>query len=131
MADDKKTEQPAAVPVAKIVSDKAREKMVPLEYPVEYDGKVWTEIRVHRVTAGEVSDWIKRLDSDEDQMPPVVDCPMAVWNALDADDQDTVDKEAMAFTPRRLKAAAELIQGNGEATSLLSPTPSTSGDTPK
>lgn len=132
MADETKQEQPAEMPVAKIVTDKVREKFIPLEYPVEFDGKLYEQIRIHRVSAQEVSDWIKRLDGDGDQMPPVVDCPMEVWNALDADDQDTVDKEAMAFTPRRLKEAAGLIQGTGEATSLLSPTPSTgSGDTPK
>ncbi len=122
-----KTEQPAAMPVARLKDAPGREKMVPLQYPVIFGDQEITEIRVRRCTGKEVQDYIARLGASEKfEMLPVIDCPEAVWDALDADDQDTVGREAEAFFPRRLRAVAELILANGEATSASSPT-STAG----
>lgn len=114
-ADKKPAEMP---PVAAIVLTADREKWVPLQFPVEYDGQVWDKIRVHRITAKELRDYISEVGSGSSYvMPPMVDCPIAVWEAMDADDQAEVDEVAMVFTPRRLKAAAERFQPSSTTTS--------------
>jgi len=111
MTTDPKQEQPAASPVAKIVSPKSREQAVPLEYPVEFDGKTWTEIVVRRVSAGEVDAFMEALAEDKQVMPPVIDCPREVYDAMDDDDRFELDRVMLDFLPRRLKvAAAGLIQ---------------------
>ena len=106
------TEQPAAEPapgpVAVFVGGPPREKLVPLEWPVEFDGKLWTEIRIRRASGKEVRTYLEQLrTSDADILPPMIDCPIEVWNAMDADDQQTIDLAAMEFTPKRLKAIFE------------------------
>lgn len=112
MTDETTTEQPAAEPVAtaRIVYSGEHEKLVPLEWPIEFHDKLWKEIRVHRVSGKEVSDYLKALrTSDADILPPMIDCPIEVWNALDADDQETVDAAAKDFTPKRLKALFDAV----------------------
>lgn len=109
MTDEATTGRPDANPVpapsARVIYGREHEKLVPLEWPVEFDGITYTEIRVHRVSGKEVSDYLRALQaSDADILPPMIDCPIEVWNALDADDHDTVDRAAIAFTPKRLKA---------------------------
>lgn len=112
------SEKPAEPPVARIQSPKEREKLVPLEYPVEFDGTLWTEIRVKRITGREIEQYFESLGNGSAfKIPPVVDCPIEVWDAMDADDQDSVDTVARLFMPRRLKAAAELLGIPGEASS--------------
>lgn len=106
------TEQPAAEPAppptAKVIYSGEHEKLVPLEWPIEFDGKVYDQIRVHRVSGKQVRDYLEALrTSQTDILPPMIDCPIEVWNALDADDQETVDLAAAEFTPKRLKAIFE------------------------
>ncbi len=99
---DETTQQPA--PVARIVSDKERERLVTIEYPVEFDGVTYDAIRIRRVTGKQMAEFFARVrGTDGNVMPPVVDCPVEVWNAMDADDQFSVDQEAADFMPRRLK----------------------------
>lgn len=106
MADVTETVAPAEKPVAKIVTNLPREKVVTLTYPVEFDGRLYESITIRRITGGEVAGYMDRLQQGERIMPPVVDCPVEVYEAMDADDQDLVDEAAMDFLPRRLKAAA-------------------------
>lgn len=107
-----------APPVATIVLTADRERWVPLQYPVEFDGKVWDQVRVHRITAKELRAYIEEVSTSPGYvMPPMVDCPLEVWEAMDADDQAEVDDVAMVFTPRRLKAAAERFQPSSTTTS--------------
>lgn len=116
--EENKAEQPAEMPTLRYTAPIEREKMVPLEHPFELNGALWTEIKVRRVTGKEVSDYMDRMRAgDAEAIPPMVDCPIDVWNALDDDDQMAVDEAARPFTPRRLKAAVELIQRLGEASS--------------
>lgn len=107
MTGDVKQEQPAKeAPVARIVSPKVREQMVPLEFPVEFDGEMWAEIKVRRVTAGEVDAFMEALGEDRNVMPPMVDCPREVYDAMDDDDRYELDRVMLDFMPRRLKVAA-------------------------
>ena len=116
MSEEQKMEAPAGMPAAaRIVSPREREKMVPLEWPVEYDGKIWTEIRVRRVTGGEVAAYMEKMrNGDANAVAPMVDCPQEVWDAMDDDDQVAVDEAARPFWPRRLLAALGLAQEAGE-----------------
>lgn len=105
MTDEAQTEAAPEVPAARIITDKVREKLIPLEYPVEFDGKLYTDVRVRRVTAGEVRDYLDKLrNGDASALPPVVDVPLAVWEVLDADDMQTIDEAAAEFMPKRLRA---------------------------
>lgn len=113
MADPEKQGQPE-IPVAKIVSPREREKFVDLDYPVEFDGVLYEKIRIRRVSGKEIADFSAAMqmaikNDTEMPIPPVVDCPVAVWNALDADDQANVDDAAQAFMPRRLKVVADRL----------------------
>lgn len=99
---DRSAADPA--PAARIVTDKTTSKIVPLEWPVEFDGKVYHQIRVHRVTGKEMRDFMEKVRAGADNvLPPMVDCPLEVWEALDADDQFAIDQAAAEFMPRRLK----------------------------
>lgn len=114
---ENREEGASAPPRAKIISPKERSKLVPLEFPVEFDGKVWSEVEVTRINATELEEYIGAVRRGEARMPPTVRCPVEVWEAMDADDQDAVDEAAMDFTPRRLRAAVERIRGTGANTS--------------
>lgn len=107
-----RTEDAPEVPprVARIILTEDRERMVPLKWPVEFDGKVWDQVRIRRITARELWDFAtKASNSPVFLMPPVVDCPLEVWEAMDADDQADIDEAAIEFMPKRLRAAAEAL----------------------
>lgn len=106
MSTQPETPAPAEKPVARIVTNLPREKEVTLTYPVEFDGRLYETIQIRRITGSQVADYMDRLQQGERIMPPVVECPVEVYEAMDADDQDMVDEAAMDFLPRRLKAAA-------------------------
>lgn len=115
MTDDAKKNGPQ---VARIVNPEGRSKIIPLRFPVEFDGKVWEGIEVRRCTGSEITAYFDEMSPDKGfVLPPVIQCPMEVWNVLDADDQADVDEAAQAFMPRRLKAAVELLSGTGANTS--------------
>lgn len=99
---------------ARIVSDLPREKMIPLQYPLEFDGQLISEVRVRRVSGKEVQDYMDAIGRDESPVPPMFDCPMEVYDAMDDDDRMTLDKEAVPFLPRRLKAIAAQALASGE-----------------
>jgi len=120
MTDEIITDQPAdelSTPAEpRYTSEAPRSKFVSLEWPVEFDGKVYHQIRVGRVTGKQMRDFLQKLsDGSEDILPPMVECPIEVWNALDADDQQAVDEAAAEFMLKRLKllhdAAAALDGG--------------------
>lgn len=130
MADGKEQQQPVETPVARIVSTKARDRMVEIDFPVEYDGKTYTEIRIRRISGKELQEFFTAMDASIITIPPVVDCPTAVWEAMDADDQEKVEKEALDFFPRKLTAFMQWVQQNsgstpetGDSSQPLSPTP--------
>lgn len=110
---------PKEPPVARIVNPAGRSKMVPLQFPVEFDGKIWDSVEIRRCTGTEIKKYMEQMANREETftLPPVVICPVAVWEAMDADDQLTIDEESQAFMPRRLKAAVELLSEIGVNTS--------------
>lgn len=117
MPDDQKAVA-AQPPVARIKNPEGRSKRVPLVYPVEFDGVDWVDIEIRRCTGAEITAYVNSMATGgEFVLPPVIQCPIEVWNGMDADDQFMVDEAAQAFMPRRLKAAVELLSGTGANTS--------------
>jgi hypothetical protein len=119
------TEQPAAKPVAdeppvaKIVTTKEIDRLVTLEWPIEFNGKVYDQIRVRRITGHQWQAYVEAMTDSkvESPVPPTIDCPQEVWDVMDADDMDTVGIASMDFMPRRMKAAADQTPSNGDDTS--------------
>lgn len=118
-------QQPAATPVAdeppmaKIVSTKEMERLVPLEWPIAFEGKLFDQVRVRRITGHQLQAYIEALGSSESKSPPppTIDCPQEVWDVMDADDMDAVGTASMDFMPRRMKAAADQTPSSGDGTS--------------
>ncbi|PWE55438.1 hypothetical protein DEM27_15390 [Metarhizobium album] len=115
--------EPQAPVAAYIENPAAREKLVSLQWPVRFGETLVTEIRVRRITGKEVQDFFARLKDGGSLMPPTVDCPIEVWDALDADDQAEVDREAADFFPRALKVLLASSLPAGGATPPSSPAP--------
>lgn len=109
------------IPRAKIVSPKERSKTVPMDWPVEYDGKVWEEITVRRMTAREADDFgkaiIEQSEDDPRLMFPNVECPRAVYDEMDADDRHRVEEAALLFLPRRFRMLVDSTFETSETSS--------------
>ena len=88
---------------ARIVSEAPREKVVPLAWPIEFGGKTYSEVRIKRVSGKEMRDFVNKLQAGENSVPPVFDIPIEVYDAMDADDADMLDKEGLDFLPRSLR----------------------------
>lgn len=107
---------------ARIVTTQPREKLVALEWPVEFDGITYEQVRVRRVTGEEVAAFIERLGAGEKRlMPPMVECPAEVYAALDDDDRFALDEACIDFLPRRFRESAGSILASTADTSLSSP----------
>ncbi|MFC2252509.1 hypothetical protein ACETRX_22930 [Labrys portucalensis] len=115
-----KNDEPISASFANMVG---RSEAVPLTWPVIVDGKLWTEITVRRVTAGEVEAYVKALQVARDAgLPiddiqlPLIEAPTAVIKALDDDDAFRIDEVAQSFLPRRFRAeeASKSTQEIGE-----------------
>jgi hypothetical protein len=101
MTDDTETKQKPAP--ASFVD--ARTKTIPLEWPLTYDGEMYTEVTIRRLTGAEVSDFFAQ--PAESRRLPMFDCPADVIDALDADDSMAVSEAVMGFLPRSMRAASE------------------------
>lgn len=101
-------EQPAVKPAPKFVSQKERFRTVTLEWPIEYDGKVYDSVTVRRMTTSEVAEFIDQVRADAKSASlPMFDVPKEVVDALDADDAEAVNKAVNDFLPRSLRLEAE------------------------
>ncbi|MFN3891985.1 MAG: phage tail assembly protein [Beijerinckiaceae bacterium] len=97
------TEAPPPPAAPRFVGGPVRSRTVTLEYPLEYDGKLWTEITVRRASAGDVEAFVAAVQRGENPTLPMTDAPAAVLDALDADDFETVNKAINDFLPRALR----------------------------
>jgi hypothetical protein len=122
---NKQDETPAA---PKFLGDRPRFKSVPLEWPIDYDGKEYREIHLVKLTAKEVADWLETLDANGSAKFPIfrdadgAPIPDAVLDGLDADDREEVDKAAVDFLPRRFRGVTASASGSadGAATGPIS-----------
>lgn len=100
---------------AKIVSTRERHLDVAIDWPIEFDGNTYETIRVRRVTGLEVETFLKEIGALKGDSPllkpPMIDCPIEVYEALDDDDRLRVEQAMGAFLPRRLtEVAASVLQ---------------------
>ena len=116
-------DKPAPPKFVERIGGAKRSETVTLEWPVEYDGKVWTEIEVRRMTASHIRDFYESL-GDEDSKParfPMFDAPDVVMDALDVDDEMKVQEVAQRFLPRRVTGAKEASGPTLEPGEAMSP----------
>jgi hypothetical protein len=106
-------------PVAKIVTTQEIERLVPLDWPIEFEGKLYEHIRVRRITGHELQSYVEAMGAagSKSPVPPTIECPQAVWDVMDADDMENVGANSMDFMPRRMKAAGEQTPSSGGTTS--------------
>lgn len=107
----------SAVPAApRFVGGPPRSRIVPLTWPVEYDGRVYNAITVHRLSAGDVGDVMRAIEEHGSKARlPMFDVPFEVIDALDADDADSVNAAVLDFLPRALRPADESQPATGAA----------------
>jgi hypothetical protein len=119
-----------AKPLPKFVGGAARLRSVPLSYPVEYDGAVYNEIVLARLTAAEVAafqDAAAKLPDGASPEWPIYrnadgkPLPEAVLAALDDDDKFELDKALRDFLPRRFQAALANALARSTGASTASP----------
>lgn len=118
MSGDTTAAAPAEKPVARIVTKLPREKLIPLQFEVEFNGDIYTDIRIRRLTAGEVALYYEQVQAGyRSARPPTVDCPDEVYAALDDDDCYAVEAAAIDFLSRRLKEGIDALtsENTGES----------------
>lgn len=120
MSGDTTAAAPAEKPVARIVTKLPREKLIPLQFEVEFNGDLYTDIRVRRLTGAEVALYYEQVQAGyRSARPPTVDCPDEVYDAIDDDDRYDVEAAAIDFLPRRLKEGIDAL--TSESTEESSP----------
>lgn len=94
----------------RIIEPKGRSKTIPLDWPLDYDGKTFDKVTIRRVSGKEVEEFLAAVSAKEEGDPslmlPTIECPRAVYDAMDDDDRLKVDEVAFDFLPRRLKDMA-------------------------
>jgi len=115
------TDKPA--PVANKFVGAGAFRVVDLQYPVEFDGKVYEKITVRRMTVAEVREFIREAAENPDvTMQTMIDVPAGVLEALDYDDFEKVDGTIYDFLPRLLREAYDQSRKAGESTPSSSQT---------
>lgn len=118
MNDETMSTTGAPVVEPKHVRGSERFEVVDLEWPVEYDGKVYDKITVTRMSTTQVADYTERMATDSGLGAiPMFDAPRAVIEALDADDTAKLDEVAFRFLPRAFRGAGTSTSGTGADTS--------------
>lgn len=87
---------------------KDRSKVVMLDFPFEYDGKLIDRVTIRRLSTAEVSQYYREL-AEGGAVPdlPLFDVPQAIIEVMDDDDSYALQEELRAFLPRRLQALVE------------------------
>ena len=99
-------QQPDTVAPPRFVSEVGRSQIVDLAWPIEYGGRIWSQITVRRLTAREVDAAVEASRAGLDDTLPIFDAPAVVLDALDADDSERLNEVAKNFFPRALKASS-------------------------
>lgn len=118
------TAELTAVGAARIVGGPDRVETIPLTYPIEFNGRTWTEITLKRLTALDLKAHFNTPADQRVNDTPWFDAPREVLAALDLDDEDRVMERADRFIPARFRVAPASGQGSpdGDSSSPASPT---------
>lgn len=92
-----------------------RSRVIPLEWPVDFDGRCWREIVVRRMTTIEVAGLMERMRAQPEREfrfpmfddPSGQPVPDAVLDQLDDDDSYALNRAATDFLPRRFRTATD------------------------
>lgn len=120
MSQAEKTEDK---PKARFIGGDAFRK-VPLQFPVEFDGKSYDHVTVRRMTVAEMQAYIRKVQEEPDNqglIETMLDCPPDLLDHLFPDDAEEVDKVVYDFLPRALKEDLEQSLQTGEDTPTSSP----------
>lgn len=100
----------------RIISSKPRNRTVDLEWPIEYEGRMYDRIVVRRMSTAEVVTFVDAARQarvgDGDVRLPMFDTvdgtpvPLEVIDALDPDDAAAVNEAVADFLPRSLRPDA-------------------------
>ena len=102
----------------KFLNAAERDKLIPLEWPIEADGVEYRAIRLKRLTAAEVVEFHKTLadlPADAAVTFPIYVAedgsalPDGLLDALDADDRDALNEAALGFLPRRFRGSPSAV----------------------
>lgn len=105
---------PAPAPVVRFLTDKPRRADLVLAWPVELDGVPYRTVTVRRMSVAEVGAFMDALKDapegasvrfpifDDERGAPL---PDALWDVLDPDDHDALQRAAADFLPARFRAA--------------------------
>lgn len=94
-------------PLPRFVGGKPREQVVELDWPMEFDGKIYERVTIRRLTVAEIAAFTEHAMKEGNPWPAMFDLPREVLEALDPDDQDRIADVALDFLPRRLRTLAE------------------------
>lgn len=108
-------ELPAQIEPPRFVG-KPRSKTVPLDYPIEFGGKVYDSVTVRRLTGTEVGEFAEACRRGDKAILPMYDCPFEVIEALDADDAAIVHEVTNDFLPLSLQTGSEQAPPLGDST---------------
>lgn len=116
--------EPGVNAPARIVGGSDRVETIPLTYPVEFAGRVWSEITLKRLTAADLKAYFETPEAERANDTPWFDAPREVLAGLDLDDEDRVMDAADRFIPARFRVAPVSGQGSpaGDNSSPGSPT---------
>ena len=105
------TVEPSPPKIEFVNADK-RSITVDLDWPILVDGEEISQVSIKRASAKDVQHFIERsIIGGEPMVPPFIDCSIDVWDAMDDDDQQKLDKASMPFIPRRLQTLRDRIDG--------------------
>ncbi|MBO6755763.1 MAG: phage tail assembly protein [Roseibium sp.] len=114
-------EEQAAKPPPKYVGETKREKAIELAFPIEFDGKVYSELTVRRMTGRDLKSLQQHQNKNEDEaetflLSIMTGAPVEVINYLDGDDYLSVMEAAEPFLPRRILEEAKRTASAGRNT---------------
>lgn len=97
---------PPAAATFVLEGDRRRSEIVQLEWPVEFDGRVYRAIQIRRMSAAEVDAFVEeaRVNAGAARLP-MFSCPHEVIDGLDPDDAARVNETVLRFLPRALRPA--------------------------
>lgn len=123
----------SAGPVVRLLDDGRRSRVVPLEWPIEIDGRVVDAVTVRRLNTKDVADFVAAVQSSPSggdmrlfRFPMFFDIEGnklsdAVIDALDDDDTATLTEVASDFLPRRFRVNdGDITPSTGDHTGLSS-----------
>lgn len=107
-----------AVLVTTFVNAAGRTKRVPLQWPIEHDGRVIDSVEICRLTGADFKR-IARITPGEDETDVMLSLmtglPVEVFGDIDADDFDNLVEAAEGFLPRKIRRAIRPTGDTGAA----------------